>query len=143
MILLLLTLCFGSISCSTEGQPDINSCYSSQELPNCTAKVSIEEGIWGDIWFWKGNFMPIQPSGIICGVKRTVYIYELTTMADVDQIDYSPLFSQIHTDLITTVESDAEGFFQVSLEPGTYSLFIKEGDNFYATAMVQTKRYSR
>lgn len=70
--------------------------------------------------------------GIICKVKRTVYIYELTTFEDVDQIDYSPLFSNIYTDLITTVESDEEGFFQVSLQPGTYSLFIKEGDNFYA-----------
>ena len=72
--------------------------------------------------------------GDICQVQRTVYIYELTTMEDADQIGYAPFFSNIYTNLITTAESDAGGFFQVTLEPGRYSLFIKEGDNYYANS---------
>lgn len=77
--------------------------------------------------------MPVG-RGDICQVQRTVYIYELTTMEDVDQIGYAPFFSNIYTNLITTANSDAEGFFQVALEPGRYSLFIKEGDNYYANS---------
>lgn len=132
VIFFILLSCDKDDSVLSEVHLKTNSCYSEQDPPRNTAKVSIEQGIWGDIWLWKGDFMPTIGRGIICQVKRTVYIYELTTMDDVDQIDFSPLFSNIYTDLITTVESDAEGFFQVSLEPGTYSLFIMEGDNFYS-----------
>lgn len=131
-LILIFVLFFGSISCSTESNLK-NSCYSQQDPPRNTAKVSIEQGIWGDIWFWKGNFMPVG-RGDICQVQRSVYIYELTTMEEVDQIGYAPFFSNIYTNLITTAESDAEGFFQVALEPGRYSLFIKEGDNYYANS---------
>jgi len=77
--------------------------------------------------------MPVG-RGDICQVQRIVYIYELTTMEEVDQIGYAPFFSNIYTNLITTAESDAEGFFQVTLEPGTYSLFIKEGGNYYSNS---------
>lgn len=133
LILLILIQFFCSFSCSSEAHLETNSCYSKQDPPRNAAKVSIEQGIWGDIWFWRGDFMPVG-RGEICQVKRTVYIFEVTTREDVDQIDYSPFFSNIYTHLITTVESDAEGFFQVALEPGTYSLFIMESDNFYANS---------
>ena len=129
---LFFILFFGNFSCSTEANLD-NSCYSQQDPPRNAARVSIEQGIWGDIWFWKGDFMPVG-RGDICQVRRTVYIYELTTREDADKIGYSPFFSNIHTNLIATAESDAQGFFQVSLEPGTYSLFIKEGDHFYSNS---------
>lgn len=129
---LLFILSFGIFSCTTEASLD-NPCYAEQDPPRNSAKLTIEQGIWGDIWFWKGNFMPVE-RGIICQVRRTVYIYELTTRDDVDQIGYSPFFANIHTNLVTTVESDAEGFFQVALEPGTYSLFIMEGANYYSNS---------
>ena len=129
---LLFVLSFGIFSCSTEVSLD-NSCYSKQDPPRNSAKLTIDQGIWGDIWFWKGNFMPVE-RGSICQVRRTVYIYELTTRDDVDQIGYSPFFSNIHTDLIAKVESDADGFFQVALEPGLYSLFIMEGENYYSNS---------
>lgn len=77
--------------------------------------------------------MPVE-RGEICQVKRTVYIYELTSREDVEQIGYSPFYSNIHTELIAIEESDSEGFFQVPLEEGAYSLFIMEGDNFYSNS---------
>lgn len=129
-LLLLSVLAFCSFSCSTEANLK-GPCYSKENPPRNDAKVSIEQGIWGDIWFWEGNFMPVG-RGDICQVQRTVYIFELTTREDVDQVVYSPFFTNIYTDLIATVESDAEGFFQVALEPGTYSLFIMEGENYYS-----------
>ncbi|WP_051286538.1 hypothetical protein [Salinimicrobium terrae] len=130
--LLLLFLTSGIYSCSTETSPE-NSCYSTQDPPRNDTMVSIDQGIWGDIWFWKGNFMPVG-RGEICQVQRTVYIYELTTREEAEQEGYSPFFSSVYTDLVTTTESNAEGFFQVILEPGTYSLFIREGDNYYSNS---------
>lgn len=130
--LLLCLWFFAALSCSTEANLK-NNCYSSQDPPRSSAEVSIDQGIWGDIWFWKGNFMPVS-RGQICQVQRTVYIYELTTREDVVQIGYSPFFSTIYTDLKATVQSNTEGFYEVALEPGSYSVFIMEGDNYYSNS---------
>jgi len=65
-------------------------------------------------------------------VKRTVYVYELTTFSDVEQIDHTSFFSAINTKLVTIVESDNEGFFQIELETGNYSLFVKEDGKLYS-----------
>ena len=73
------------LSCSAETAMPEDVCFSDRNPPRSTEKVSIEQGLWGDIWFWKGNFMPVS-RGQICRVKRTVYIYELTTLAEVDQV---------------------------------------------------------
>lgn len=129
---LLCVLAFITLSCSTETSVE-NTCYSRMDPPRNTSKVSIDQGIWGDVWFWKGNFMPVS-RGEICTVQRRVYIYELTTREDVEQVGYAPLFSEIRTELVTTTDSDADGFFQVALEPGIYSIFIKEGDYFYSNS---------
>lgn len=131
ILLLLLVPVLGSISCSTEDR-NKEFCYTTQDLPRSTARVSIEQGIWGDIWFWKGDFMPGVNSGEICSVQRTVYIYEPTTSQDVDRIGYSAFYSNIETNLVATTQSDSRGFFQVFLEPGTYSIFIREGDHYYS-----------
>lgn len=131
-IMLPVLFSFACLSCSTEAQLE-NSCYSKEDPPRNTAKVNIEQGIWGDIWFWKGDFMPVG-RGTICQVQRKVYIFEPTTREGADQVGSSPFFTSVHTNLITTVDSDASGFFQVALEPGTYSLFILEGDNYYSNS---------
>lgn len=102
-------------------------------LPQSTSKTApaIEQGISGHILFWKGDFMPgvgeeggakVQP------VERILYIYEATKESDVTQPEgvYAPFYGQINTKLITEVTSNKQGFFQVALEPGTYSLFVKE-----------------
>src|SRR3546814_18096715 len=36
------------------------------------------------------------------------------------------------TKLVTKVESDKDGFFQVKLKPGKYSMFIEEDGRLYA-----------
>ncbi len=39
--------------------------------------VTIEQGLWGDVWFWEGDFMPPCPSGSVCAVSREMRIHEL------------------------------------------------------------------
>ncbi len=94
-------------------------------------RVSIPQGIWGDVWFWKGNFMPSCATGTITAVGREMRIHELTSFQDVVQTQ-GPFYEQINTQLIATAWSDAQGFFQVNLPPGEYSVFAVEDTLFYA-----------
>lgn len=119
-----------TLSCSKDSEPE-SKCYSETDPPRNSHKVTIKQGVWGDVWFWSGNFMPVG-RGEICQVKRMVYVYELTTISDVEKIDDTPFYSAINTNLVTIVESDNEGFFQIELGPGNYSLFVKEDGKFYS-----------
>lgn len=129
-LLILMCLVGILISCDDAPEPKL-SCYSESDPPRNTEKVTIEQGIWGDIWFWSGDFMPIG-RGEICQVVRKVLIYELTTIEEVDKVGYTPFYTEIHTNLITSVYSNNQGFFQVELDPGTYSVFVEEEDKFYS-----------
>ena len=120
------------LSCTTTSAPE-NICYSEKDPPRNYEKVSIRQGIWGNIWFWKGDFMPVG-RGEICQVKRAVYINELATIAEAERVDYSPFYSRVNTELIATGESGEDGFFQIELESGTYSVFVMEDGYLYANS---------
>jgi hypothetical protein len=113
-------------------QDDEFNCSNNEPERN-NSSVTINQGLWGDIWFWQGDFMPICASGTISPVERTVYVYELTTN-DEAELNYASggFFTSINTNLIGTTTSNSRGFFEIELEPGTYSVFVKEGDNYYA-----------
>lgn len=93
----------------------------------------MDQGIKGKVVLRQGNHMPSpdasqQSSGR--GVKRELYIHELTNMAQVQ--GEPPFYSQIQTKLVAKVVSDENGCFEVKLKPGTYSLFSQEADGFFA-----------
>jgi hypothetical protein len=68
------------------------------------------------------------------GVKATVCIFQLTSDSQVvRQGPGSPYYRTVLTPLIRQVETDDKGYFQVFLRPGTYSVFTKIGDLFYAS----------
>ncbi len=78
------------------------------------------------------------------GVKATVCIFELTSDNQVVRKGSdgasgsgsggsSPYYQAVLTHLIRQVDTDDKGYFQVALPPGTYSVFTKKGDLFYAT----------
>ena len=97
-------------------------------------KVTISQGIWGDVWFWEGNFMEPCPTGIVTAVSREMRIHELTSRDDVESAwgIGSPFYSEIRTELVATVRSGDDGFFQVELPVGWYSVFAVEDTLFYA-----------
>ena len=118
------------LSCNKDLPESI--CYHKDYPPGGNHKVTINQGLWGDVWYWKGDFQP-EGFGTICQVKREIYIFALTTMDDVlKPKPYGPFYSKINTNLVTTIKSDTTGFFQVALEPGSYSLFVKEDTCFYS-----------
>lgn len=80
--------------------------------PENTDKATINQGVWGNVWFWEGNHLPgIAPegsSGTITPVVRKVHIYQTATLGDVTE---SPekggrFYSAVNTALVAIVQSD-------------------------------------
>jgi hypothetical protein len=67
------------------------------------------------------------------GVAATVCVFELTNDSQVIRQGTSPYCQTVHTRLIRQANTDDKGNFSILLPPGTYSVFTKKGDLFYAT----------
>jgi hypothetical protein len=98
-------------------------------------------GIRGTVYSIGGNHMPAPnrrriDSGATKypphGVKATVCIYSLTSDSQVVHADPTH-YRAVLTPLISCIETDEKGQFQVFLPPGTYSVFTKKGELFYAS----------
>lgn len=80
---------------------------------------------------------PTSGAGTRPGVKATICIFELTSDNQVirptGSSPSSPYYKAVLTHLIRQVNTDDKGYFQVTLPSGTYSVFTKNGDLFYAT----------
>lgn len=91
-----------------------------------------QQGIAGEVLWLSGNQMPgpgkVNSPGL--GVKREIYIHKVATLKDTEQRD--GFFSEIRTELVTTVTSASNGSFKVDLPPGEYSVFVKEAKGFFA-----------
>jgi len=95
-------------------------------------KISITEGIWGTLVKTEGNCMPVIDFRFCkqYPVKREIVIYEYTKMGETRH-EFTKFF-EIYTNLIATITCDEEGFFELALEPGKYSVFVREGEYLYA-----------
>jgi hypothetical protein len=60
-----------------------------------------------------------------------IHIHELT---HIDQVNHlgKLFFSDIRTEKVRVVNSDLHGFFSAGLPPGMYSIFVKQGNVFFA-----------
>lgn len=105
-------------------------------MPTGPEPLPLAQGINGTVEFWEGDFMPVAvpdtPSGSVRPVSRTIFFFEPTGRADVVRDGYGSFFLEIQTELIDTVRSDSEGRFAISLPSGLYSVFVREGDRYYA-----------
>jgi hypothetical protein len=66
-------------------------------------------------------------------VASTVCVFELTNDSQVVRQGTSPYYQAVHTRLIRQIYTDDKGNFSILLPPGTYSVFTRKGDLFYAT----------
>jgi hypothetical protein len=108
-------------------------------LPGMRAQTS---GIEGKVFLLTGNRMPSpprHPGDTIRrpaegpGVKGTVCVFELTKDNQVVRQGTSPWCEAVHTRLVRQADTDDKGNFNIPLPPGTYSVFTKKGNLFYAT----------
>ncbi len=102
--------------------------------PDNTERVTISEGVWGNVWFWEGDFMPGSPDGTITPVVREIYVYKATkgNLIQRDNERY-PLIKEINSELVTIIKSDFSGFFEIVLPEGKYSFFAKEDSLFFGS----------
>jgi hypothetical protein len=90
-----------------------------------------QEGVKGQVFWIYGDKMPgPEKRSPMQGVVREIDVYELTTLADVDQ--GNGFFKKIYTRFVTSTTSAEDGTFKIKLPPGKYSLFVKEENGFYA-----------
>jgi hypothetical protein len=130
LLLLLVLMSLAVLSGCSGGAPG----RLAPTPPSTQGQVAITEGVWGNVWLWEGDSMPgTSGNGItITPVVREVLIYEPTNMSSC--VPGPPGFiREITTKLVATTTSNATGFFQVSLPPGTYSVFVKEGSLYVWT----------
>jgi hypothetical protein len=118
------TLEQGTMQQSSPVQADIQT--QNQQAP-------VEQGIRGKVLWQAGNQMPSPdvPQSRGKGIKRTVYIYELTKTNQTNTLE-GVFHTNIKTNLVTTAVTDEDGSFSVNLKPGRYSLFTKEDKGLYA-----------
>ncbi len=115
-------------------------CYTNKTPLNASAQVvqeqqaTIKQGIAGRVVWEAGNQMPspdVPRSSGRKGVQRQVFVYELTSGTQATTTD-GVFHTNIQTNLVTQVVTDANGYFAVSLEPGRYSVFTREEQGLYA-----------
>lgn len=100
---------------------------------------TINQGIYGKVIERYGNWMPVEdPDPSTKGerpIVTEVYVYECTNISDFEnaptrnyQIDKMP------KPLVEKVRSEKNGFYQVALKEGKYSVFILDGDKLFANS---------
>lgn len=94
-----------------------------------------DQGLEGIVRRPAGNRMPAPGHhiGPPPGVKATVCIFSLANDSQTTRTTRSGWYAAIQTRLIRQIDTDDSGRFRVSLPPGTYSVFTKKGNLFYAT----------
>lgn len=129
LLLTILLLLITFISCENGGENNFP--------PDNEYKVSIKQGVWGNVWFWEGNFMPStdnSSNGTIKAVVREINVHEA---APYDSVEYDmerhSFVAKVNTKLIKVISSDQDGFFQIELPIGKYSFFAKEDSLFFAS----------
>ncbi|MBX2932102.1 MAG: hypothetical protein KF781_09165 [Chitinophagaceae bacterium] len=138
----LLSMCLvvALISCQKNNRDIITTptvCDIQEVYAKNANKVTITNGIWGTVSSMEGNCMPIiDPSSNACKhcpVKRTIQFYPYTLHSNATMIGSSNVFfSSFNAPLIAQVDADAEGFFQINIPSGHYSIAIVENGNLYA-----------
>ena len=115
---------------------DIQQNYDIDKvIANNNQKITIKTGLTGTLLKKEGNCMP-SPVNSSCKqypVSRSIYIFDYSTLKNV--VGYGPFFTSVNSNLIGKCKADDEGFFQFSLSPGKYSIFILEDNKYFANGL--------
>jgi len=112
----------------------ILACSSAKKANSSTMPPAISQGFTGRITELRGNQMPMkgaEPS-VPKGIATTILIYEPTNISQVRRMGTGATYTAIATKLVASVDTDSTGNFSIALPVGSYSVFIKQGSQFYA-----------
>jgi hypothetical protein len=140
LLYLLLLPFFPGCDKSTEETISNTACDMNTTYTRNASKTNISNGIYGTVSSMEGNCMPmVQPSSNTCThcpVNRTLRVHALTRSQDATSVSGKPgFYTSVNTLLIREITTDNEGFFQVELPPGQYSVFILENGWLHAASM--------
>ncbi|POY35770.1 hypothetical protein C3K47_13500 [Solitalea longa] len=109
-------------------------------LPNGFAKkneminLSDSTGVRGSVVYRSGNYMPTigetQAKKNGKAVEREIVFYELTNANEATA--NGSFYTTIKTKEIKRIRSDKQGRYTILLQPGTYSVFVKEKEGYFA-----------
>ncbi len=118
-------------------------CGRRQAGEPVTERVSIDQGVWGRVLFLEGNFMPVAngcSSGRVYPVSRMVYIFEPVTRQELVAVGgESTLYAEVPALAVDSVRSDADGFYQLDLPPGLYSILVREDSAYFVNGYSDTE----
>jgi hypothetical protein len=111
------------------------SCVKDNFNPNkdFSRDVTITQGVWGLAFTREGNCKaPIDNRTCKETAKtRDVFIYKATTEASAVKATGQGFYQSLRSEYVKTIQSKNNGFFETSLDTGTYSFFVKEEGNLY------------
>lgn len=113
----------------------ICACGSTKNLKS----IKIMQGITGVVIEVTGNQMPMkgEEAPKPKGIQAEILVYEKTNINQTVKDASTGFFTNIKTQKIATVVSDSTGNFSIALPVGTYSLFVKMGNSYYANLFNQ------
>lgn len=119
-----------------------NSCQQI-EVPDVRdeiEKVTIDEGVYGLALYWQGDFRGFCAQGKISKVGTRLHFYEPTQQSQTEILSLAGFYSEIRTQRVGSTNSNQDGFFEIELEPGTYSVFAEDTDEgvFYSFGIDDT-----
>jgi hypothetical protein len=135
----LIGLCILSIGLSNcdKDNTEKTGCDMNQVYATNAAKVTIAGGIWGTVSSMEGDCMPVVQPGVStcshCPVKRIVRVYQYTNVNQATPSGNSGIFfDNFSTTLVAETEADANGFYQIAVPPGQYTVVNLENGKIYA-----------
>ena len=113
------------------------ACEKKSDVETPIEAPTITQGIYGQVKERYGNWQPFRDPDGTWGFRtivRDIYVYEYTTLFDFDQryYDYIIPADKMPKPLVATTTSKENGFYQIQLEPGKYSVFILDNGSMRA-----------
>lgn len=126
-------------SCKKSNTPQ-RGCNIPQVYSDNAKKVTISSGIWGTVSSMEGDCMPTVPPSTNscknCPVQRTVKIYQYTLISNATPSGNSSVFfDNFNSPLVAQADADENGFFQISIPAGHYSIAVVENGKLYANTL--------
>jgi hypothetical protein len=95
----------------------------------------VKQGVCGYARVLKGNQMP-SPSRPVSrghGFSATICVFSLVNTSQVEPDRTASCYKVVHALLVKTIQADSTGYFEASLDSGSYSLFIRVDNLYYAS----------
>lgn len=112
------------------------ACEDEEEQQE-TQKVSITQGIYGTVLERYGDWMPgLDSDHGERPISIGIYVYEYTKVSDFESLYYGYYpTDKMPKPLVAKTFSKSNGFYEISLAPGTYSIFLLEDGKMKADGL--------